>query len=155
LKTTKGPYALPRRLPADLARVLAFWQRLKRHEAQMPFWDDVKLTALPELAGQLALIDAFENPARFRFGFDVVGDDIKRRYGGELGGKFLDEIEVRAPLQFLTSQASAAVQSGKPTHYQHEAADAGAGADSGYSRLVLPLWGNGRIGMLLVAYAWE
>ena len=31
---------------------------LKRHEADMPFWDDVKISALPDLAGRLLMVEA-------------------------------------------------------------------------------------------------
>jgi hypothetical protein len=40
---------------------------------------------------------------------------------------------------------SATVEGRAPTYYR-------SGDGAGYSRLVLPLWGDGRIGMLLVAY---
>jgi hypothetical protein len=56
------------------------------------------------------------------------------------------EIDAAAALQFLVSQCSATVESRAPTYYRNDGAE-------GYSRLVLPLWGYGRIGMLLVGYA--
>lgn len=146
MKTSNEPYALPHTLERDLARVREFWDGLKRHEAKMPFWDDVKISALPDLAGRMMMVEATDRPVRFRIAFGLVGADIKQQYGHDLSGKFLDEIDVAAPLQFLLSQCSATVESRAPTYY----GDNGAG---GYSRLVLPLWGDGRIGMLLVAYA--
>jgi hypothetical protein len=142
---SNGPYAVPHTLERDLARVREFWDGLKRHEAKMPFWDDVKISALPDLAGRMMMVEATDKPVRFRIAFGLVGADIKQHYGHDLSGKFLDEIDVAAPLQFLLSQCSAAVESRAPTYY----GDNGAG---GYSRLVLPLWGDGRVGMLLVAY---
>jgi hypothetical protein len=72
-------------------------------------------------------------------------------------GKFLDVIEVHAPLQYLYSQASATIQSRAPTHYRHgngRHRKHGSPLD-GYARILLPLWGNGRIGMLLGAVAPE
>jgi hypothetical protein len=142
---SNGPYAVPHTLERDLARVREFWDGLKRHEAKMPFWDDVKISALPDLAGRMMMVEATDKPVRFRIAFGLVGADIKQHYGHDLSGKFLDEIDVAAPLQFLLSQCSATVESRAPTYY----GDNGAG---GYSRLVLPLWGDGRVGMLLVAY---
>jgi hypothetical protein len=128
---------------------------LERGEAEMPFADDVKLSALPKLAGRLILIEVLGHPVRFRCGFSLVGEDIKRHYGGDLDGKFLDEVEVRRPLQFLNSQASATVESLSPTYYRYAGAKgAGARGQKGYSRLLLPMWGNGQIGMLLGAFAW-
>jgi hypothetical protein len=146
VKASNGPYALPHTLERDLARVYTFWEGLKRHEAEMPFWDDVKISALPDLAGRLMMIEATDKPVRFRIAFGLVGADIKQHYGHDLSGKFLDEIDAAAPLQFLVSQCCATVESRAPTYYRNDGAE-------GYSRLVLPLWGDSRIGMLLVAYA--
>jgi hypothetical protein len=146
VKASNGPYAVPHRLERDLARVHTFWVELKRHEAKMPFWDDVKISALPDLAGCLMMVEATNKPVRFRIAFGLIGADIKQHYGHDLSGKFLDEIDAAAPLQFLVSQCSATVESRAPTYYRNDDAE-------GYSRLVLPLWGDGRIGMLLVAYA--
>ena len=102
------------------------------------------------------LIEASDRPVRFRCGFGVVGEEIKRQYGGDLAGKFLNEIEVRHPLQFLISQSSATIESRRPTYYRHALAKKGGSShvEREYARLVLPMWGTGRIGMLLVAFAW-
>ena len=154
MRSSPRPYAPPRKLERDLARVLDFWNGLKRREAEIPFWDDVKLPALPELSTTLTMIDVLPKPARFRFAAGVVGEEIKRRYGGDLAGMFLDEIEIRYPLQFLISQCSATVESGAPTYYRHVEARS-ARAQQAFSRLLLPLWGDGRIGMLLGAFAWQ
>ena len=96
MKTSKGPFAPPRKLEHDLARALTFWEGLKRREAEIPFWDDVNLSVLPELSDRLAMIDATDKPVRFRFGFGVVGAEIKQEYGADPAGKFLDEIEAAA-----------------------------------------------------------
>ena len=132
----------------DLARVHAFWDGLKRHEAQMPFWDDVKISALPDLRRPPdGWVEATNKPVRFRIAFELVGADIKQHYGHDLSGKFLDEIRRRrAGCNSCCRNAAATVESRAPTYYRND----GAG---GYSRLVLPLWGDGRVGMLLVAYA--
>jgi hypothetical protein len=141
------PYALPQDLEPDLARVLAYWEGLKRGDANMPFWDDVNISALPDLLNRLMLIDVFAKPVRFRIG--TVGDEIKSQHGGDLVGKFLDEIELREPLRYLQSQSSATVESRAPTYYRSRA----TGRDGAYSRLLLPMWGDGHIGMLLGAVA--
>lgn len=148
------PFALPKKLERDLARVLAYWDALKRGEAEVPFFDDVNVTSLPELATKLFMIDTLDKPMRFRFSFGVVGAEVKRAYGGDLDGRFLDEIEVRPPLQFLLSQCSATVESRRPTFYRHAAEPGGSAAARGYARLMLPLWGDGGIG-LLGAFDWE
>ncbi|MFN3585824.1 hypothetical protein [Phenylobacterium sp.] len=131
------PFALPDRLPPDLERVLAYWRGLLRGSAQMPFWDDAKLTDLPDLEPRLFLVDAFQRPERFRLG--VVGEALAK----DVSGEFLDEMTLSRPLQFLRAQCSAAVEAVGPTFFRSE--------EDGYSRLVLPMWGDGRTSMLLGA----
>jgi len=50
------------------------------------------------------------------------------------------------PIDELTNQCRATVERRAPTYFRH--APAGG---TGYSRLILPLWGNGRIEMLIGA----
>jgi len=138
----KHPYAVPTRLSPDLARVLDYWKGLLRGAATMPFWDDAKPSDLPDLAGRLVLIDVFDQPERFRL--NSIGADLE---GQALTGKFIDHASLDSPFDFLRSQASATVESAAPTYY-HQAADGDARA---YGRLLLPMWGEGRIGMLLGA----
>jgi hypothetical protein len=152
-KTYQRPYAPPRKLERDLARVQLFWEGLKRRQATIPFWDDVHLSALSALADNVTMLDASEPPVRFRFALRLTGKEIKRAYGSVLDTKFLDEIKPRHPLEFLLSQCSATIESGAPTYYRHSGTSSrGSRAGRDYSRLVLPLWGEGRIGMLLVAF---
>jgi hypothetical protein len=146
-----APFSLPRKLEPDLARLRAYWDGLKRGDADMPFADDVNLSAIPVLAGRLMLIEVFDKPVRFRLG--MLGEELKERHGGDIVGKFLDEIDARLPLQYLSSQASAAVESRAATYYRHGPARRGGSANA-YSRLLLPMWGGGRIGMLLGGVAW-
>lgn len=149
MQPSAEPYSLPKNLEPDLARVLAYWQGLKRREADMPFWDDLNMSALPDLSGRLMLIKVFQKPVRFQL--TIVGDDITARHGGDLIGKFLDEIEVRDPLRYLNSQSSATVESRAPTYYRNASAQRGSGRAAKYARLILPMWGDGHIGMLLGA----
>jgi hypothetical protein len=150
MKSTIEPYSVPRKLEPGLARVLAYWQGLKRGENEMPFWDDVNLSMLPDLSDRLMLIVASDRPVRFRF--TVVGKAIRARYRGDLDGKFLDEIGVRDPLQYLHSQSSATVERRAPTYYRSAPGQRDEGHSvEGYSRLLLPMWGDGHIGMLLGA----
>ena len=114
----------------------------------MPFWDDFKNTALPDLSDRLILIDVFEQPERFRFNF--IGQQLIDRHGDEIVNKFIDELKLRNPLEYLPSQCSATVESGAPTYYLHHADEVQKlRGPVSYSRLLLPMWGNGHIGMLL------
>ncbi len=139
------PYAIPSRLSPDLTRVHAYWKGLLRGGADMPFWDDAKLTDLPDLASRLLLIDVFQKPERFRLA--VVGEALA---GGDVTGRFIDELESGWPLEFLRSQCTATVECSGPTWFRRDADDEDASA-KGWSRLLLPMWGEGRIGMLLGA----
>lgn len=144
------PYAMPEALEQELGEILAYWNELKRRQNDIPFWDDVQLTALREYSDILMMIDVFEKPERFRFG--VMGRAIVDRYGREIESHFVDEVARKAPFDYLLSQASATVQSGKPTFYHHVAMNAHAPDPSkSYLRLLLPLWGEGHIAMLMGA----
>lgn len=133
---TDNSFPLPEGLGPDLQKVLAYWKSLKRADNSMPFWDDVKLSALPGLNGRLMLIDAFEKPERFRI--NTAGADVA---GAGLRGKFIDESVLSGPLENLRTQASATVAARAPTFHR----------GSGFTRLLLPMWGDGHIGMLLGA----
>lgn len=137
------PFPLPERLSPTLQQVFSYWDGLKRGGNDVPFWDDVALSALPDLGDRLMLIDVFANPERFRF--SAVGRTIAPQEG--LGGKFTDEVEMQGPLRFLRAQCSAAAEARKPTFYRQEA----GGLQEAFARLILPLWGDGRVSMLLGA----
>ena len=133
---TPHPFALPTRLSPDLGRVRDYWNGLKRGENQVPFWDDVKPSALPGFEGRLMLVDVFERPQRFRL--NSVGNEIRDYYGADIVGKFVDEIEAKGPLEYFVAQASATAEAAEPTYYH-----------DGFARLLLPMWGGGHVAMLL------
>jgi hypothetical protein len=143
-------YSLPDQLEPDLSRVQGYWSGLKRGANDVPFWDDVKFSLRSRLGRESMLIDVFENPRRFRF--DLMGADLTGWYGEAIGSKFLDEIDLHAPFDGLALQCKATVEGCAPTYYrQTTARRADAERPGGYARLLLPLWGNGRIEMLLGA----
>lgn len=145
----ESPFELPATMPPELARVRDYWESLKRGDASMPFWDDVTLSSLPGLVGRLMLVDVFESPLRFRF--NTIGQDILARYEANVTGKFLDGIEIRAPFEYLTAQSSATIESRAPAFYESVSSRSSAQHQGRYARLLLPMWGNGRIEMLLGA----
>jgi hypothetical protein len=142
------PFALPTKIETKLEAVRHYWLELRRGENEMPFWDDVRLSALPEAKESIMLIDAFERPERFRFG--TVGSALRDRYGKDVVGRFANEIEPTSPFEYLSSQCSATLESRAPTYYAHEEATSKRQA---YGRLLLPLWGEGGVRMLLGAVA--
>jgi hypothetical protein len=148
----KLPFALPQRIEPPLMRLVAYWEKLKRGQANMPFADDIKLDALPGLADNVLLMDVFEKPVRFRFA--VVGRRIIDQYGSGLDGEFVDEIVGRVPLDYFFSQCSATVEGHVPTYFRHGLTGTKVTSPESYARMLLPLWGNGHISMLLGAIAW-
>jgi osmotically-inducible protein OsmY len=143
-------YSPPDELEPDLSRIQAYWNGLKRGANDVPFWDDVKLSLQSRLGRESMLIGVFEGPLRFRF--DLIGTDVANWYGRAIGNSFLDEIDLHAPFDELTLQCKATVENSAPTYYcQTEFKKGDAGHPRGYARLLLPLWGNGRIEMLLGA----
>jgi hypothetical protein len=143
-------YMLPDELGPDLGRVQAYWNGLKRGANDIPFWDDVKFSLRSRLGRESMLIDVIENPLRFRF--DLTGADVIGWYGATIGNRFLDEIDLHAPFEGLIGQCRATVENGAPTYCRQTAAGkSDPGHPGGYARLLLPLWGNGRIEMLLGA----
>ena len=124
-----GMFLLPDRLEPDLDRIRAYWDGLKRGGNEIPFWDDVKFSERSRSAHEVFLVEVFENPLRFRL--DLVGDDITRRYGTAVNGKFLDEIEHRAPFHELTAQCWATVERGAPTYYRSKVGETSRGIETG------------------------
>lgn len=137
----KHPFVVPTRLSPDLARIHAYWEGLLRGSATVPFWDDVKPTDFPDIAGRVFLIDVMGPQERFRFA--QVGAGLTTEV--EVAGKFIDECTPHRPFEFLRSQCSATVECAAPTYFREE------GAALPFGRLLLPLWGDGRISMLLGA----
>ena len=149
-----NPFSLRNKIEPALTLVLAYWQSLKRAENSMPFWDDVAASSLPDLADRLLLIKASAKPERFRL--ESVGQRLTERYGTAVAGKFIDEMDLRSPFEYLRSQCSATVESRAPTYYPHREGNAET-SDSikSYSRLLLPLWGDGHVGTILGAVEWH
>jgi hypothetical protein len=134
------PFALPSGLEPGLARIRDYWLGLRRGQADIPFTDDVKLSALND--AELILVDVFERPIRFRIA--VAQSGIAGRYGQSVEGMFADEIVPRAPLDYFLSQCSASLEGRTQTYYR-------SAQRPSYARLLLPLWGEGHINSLLGA----
>ena len=132
------PFALPTRLPSDLARIRDYWDGLKRGENRVPFSDDVNLSVLSGLKERLMLVDVFQKPQRFRL--NTIGHEIRDDYGADVIGKFVDEVDAKGPFGYFAAQASATVESCEPTYYH-----------DGFARLLLPMWGDGHVAMLMGA----
>ena len=129
--------------------LVRYWNGLKRGANDIPFWDDVRMSLRSRLGQESMLIGVFEDPLRFRF--DLVGADVANWHGRTVGTGFLDEIDLHAPFDGLTLQCKVTVESAAPTYYRQTVSGQEDAGHPGYARLLLPLWGNGRIEMLLGA----
>ncbi len=138
-QSAEDPFALPSRLSPRLARIRDYWASLLRGGAEMPFADDLRPPDMPDMVHRTLLIDVFERPARFRIqslGM-ALGPDA-------LNGRFLDDVRLQPPLDFLPAQCSATVEAAAPTFFRSD-------AERPHARLLLPFWGDGRISLLLGA----
>ena len=152
MKDVHNYYSLPGELEPDLSLVHAYWNGLKRGANDVPFWDDIKFSLRSRLGRESMLIDVFEDPLRFRF--DLTGTDVTDWYGKAIGNNFLDEMDLHAPFDEFAAQCKTTIERSAPTYYCQTAfRKEDAGHLNGYARLLLPLWGNGRIEMLLGAVA--
>jgi hypothetical protein len=135
----QNPFPLSDRLDLKLQAVVSLWQSLKRAENGMPFSDDLGLSALSNLCGKPFLLRVFALPERFRFEF------LKEGLPGVAGG-FIDEISPDTIFSYLRAQGSATVEAAEPTYLRLTEV---SGRD--FSRVLLPMWGNGQVNMLLGA----
>ncbi|HUI15302.1 MAG TPA: hypothetical protein VL048_17730 [Xanthobacteraceae bacterium] len=110
----------------------------------MPFADDVNPSELSRLTSNLLLVDVFAKPERFRF--NSLSESLIGQLHADMAGKFADELELHSPLDFFFSQASATVEAKAPTCY---AGGSAAHRARGYSRMLLPTWGDGRVQLLI------
>lgn len=127
-----------------LSAVHAYWLSLRRGSATIPFADDFRLRALQRIEGETALLSVFHKPLRFQFA--SAGRHVLAAYGGEIEGIFLDELDAHHPLEEATAQARETAEHGVPTVYNHD------GGRPVYARLMLPLWGEGEINAVLIAF---
>jgi hypothetical protein len=135
----RNPFPIPNRLDAKLQPVVTLWESLKRGENGMPFGDDLGVPALTKLPGNPFLLSVFSAPERCRFEF--LCDSLR---GEVAAGSFIDEMSPNVNFSYLRAQSSATVEAAEPTLLSLTQL-------SGYSfsRVLLPLWGNGQVTMLL------
>lgn len=138
----RNPFPLPDRLDPKLRAVVSLWESLKRGENGMPFSDDLGVPALSDLSGNPFLLSAFASPERYRFEF--LSQSLRREAVLE---RFVDEMPPNTSFSYLRAQGSATVEAAEPTLFHLT-------DSSGYrfSRVLLPLWGNGQVNMLLGAF---
>ncbi|MFO0989620.1 MAG: PAS domain-containing protein [Alphaproteobacteria bacterium] len=124
----------------------AYWS-VKRGARPMPARADIDPVEVPRLLPHLMLVAVSDDPPRFRF--RLVGTEIVARYGDELTGRALDEIDLGGEIGSIQSQYEETVRAAAPTYCRH-AIETRQGKYLRYERLLLPLSSDGiRVDMLL------
>ncbi len=135
--TQAAPFAVDGPLAPPLARLLAYWEGLKRGQAEIPFWDDLSEVKIEASGAETFILDVFSQPERFRFNdLEVAPPAVER---DQLLGLFLDDVVLPEVFALLRAQASAATELMRPTLY----------SAGGLQRLLLPAWGEGQVRMLV------
>lgn len=143
------PFAVDGPLGPRLDKLMAYWRSLLRGEAAMPFADDVDMAEVKTLCSDTLVLGVFERPERFRL--DLAHTPFAPDVEATLVGRFIDEIDLPTPLEFLRAQADATVESLGPTLYRHSP----AASEPPYARLLLPVWGEGQVKLLLAGVEWR
>ena len=138
----RNPFPLPDRLDAKLQPVVSLWDGLRRGENGLPFSDDLGVPALSNLPRNPFLLSVIASPARYRFEF--LSESLRRVAVLE---SFVDEMPPNISFSYLGAQGSATIEAAEPTLFHLTDA-------SGYrfSRVLLPLCGNGQVNLLLGAF---
>jgi hypothetical protein len=124
----------------------AYWTA-KRRGRIMPARPDIDPVEVPRLLSNLMLVTVSGKPPRF--GFRLVGTEIVARYGAELTGRDLDNIDLGTELGSVRSQYEETVREAAPTYCRHEI-ETKEGKYLRYERLLLPLSADGvHVDMLL------
>ncbi|MFI4936594.1 MAG: hypothetical protein ACHP7N_18460 [Caulobacterales bacterium] len=143
------PFGIEAPLSPRLDRLLSYWRGLLRGEATIPFADDIDMAAAKGLCGETFLLGVFAKPERFRL--ELATTPSAPQVEADLVGRFIDEVDLPTPLEFLRAQADSTVESQAPTLYEHRP----TGGEKSYGRLLLPGWGEGQVKMLLGAVEWR
>ena len=135
--TQTAPFAVDGALAPPLARLLAYWEGLRRGQAEIPFWDDLSEVKIEASGAQTFILDVFSRPERFRFNDLEVAPPAAEPE--KLLGLFLDDVDLPEVFTLLRAQASAAAELMRPTLSRAD----------GLQRLLLPAWGEGQVRMLV------
>ncbi len=128
-------------------RTLHDYWSAKRRGRRMPARPDIDPVEIPRLLPHLMLVSVSGEPPGFRF--RLVGTEIVARYGAELTGRALDEVDLGTALGSVRSQYEETVRDTAPTYCRH-AIETKGGKYQRYERLLLPLSRDGtHVDMLL------
>lgn len=145
----RKPFAVDAPLGPRLQSLMDYWESLRRGEASMPFADDVDLMKVKALCSDVFVLGVFERPQRFRL--DLAHTPFALQVEAKLEGRFIDEVDLPTPMEFLRAQSDATLEGLAPTLYRHSP----TGSERPYARLMLPAWGEGQVRLLLAGLEWR
>jgi len=133
-----------------LQKLYDYWLR-KRGTRFAPKRADMNPEDLKYILSYMYILDVRGPPYRFRF--RLAGTDLVREYGGEVTGKFADEIDLDEVGNLILDEYASVARDGRPiaTHWHYTKND---GRELEYEHLILPLSADGKkIDMLFGAAA--
>lgn len=130
--------------PAQLAdprirRAYEFWNAL-REEREMPARRDIDPSEIVPILPFVVLVDVLDDPIDFRF--RLAGTDVVRRYGQELTGRKLREIDVDGKYRQIFDEYELTVTRRRPEIFTEEFTRTD-GKFVRYTRLLCPLSADG------------
>jgi hypothetical protein len=131
---------------STLRRLCQYWLE-KKAERLAPPRQDIDLSHLGDLLPHVFLLEVEYRPLRFRF--RLVGAEIVERFGGDVTGRYIDEIEFSYRAPSVAAYYAAVVTTREPScHNVHYTT--GSGRHLVYERVILPLSSDGEtVDMLL------
>ncbi len=124
----------------NLKKLYDYWLR-KRGARIAPKRADMNPEDLKYILSYMYILDVIGPPYRFRF--RLAGTDLVREYGGEITGKFADEIDLDLVGNLILDEYASVARDGQPiaTHWHYTKND---GRELEYEHLILPLSSDGK-----------
>lgn len=142
------PLALGDLKDEALRHLFEYWQARKNGKIA-PARQDIDPTDLPDVLARIYLVEGVGEPPRFRV--RLAGTEVVRRFGREVTGKYVDELDLDDLKGEILGDYAEAVRHCRPvcTHLEFSRSDRLVMV---YERLILPLSADGRtVDMLLCA----
>lgn len=114
-----------------------YWLK-KRANNEMPSVEDIDILDLVATIGAISLIDVVDQTPRFRL--RMVGSNIVKRYGNDLTGQYIDQIEDEVARNKLLSSYGKTFMIAKPFWIERNIFE--EGQVYVHECLILPLRGN-------------
>ncbi|MFC3228825.1 PAS domain-containing protein [Marinibaculum pumilum] len=123
-----------------LVRAFDYWDRI-RGDRRMPSRRDIQPKDIKALLPHVFLVDVLRHPPRFRI--RLAGTEVNNRFGTDLTGRFLDELDLGSRQQAILAAYAATVDAGEPSLDSEEYLRRD-GRPLRYRRLLCPLSSDGR-----------